>query len=114
MRRFVNAFFDVADVRASNLPMVGQCKIYGLKYLLLNSRYSRQTSKNWRSSFIWFILHVLHSRSVRGVLSFRPVSMNKLCDKVLNHKSASLYLVSISSRYFSCLKLNCYILSDYK
>ena len=76
-------FLDVVERRASNLFKVGQWRKYGFKYLVLNSRKCGQTSKKWYSSSIWFILHDLHILSCRGVLSYRPVSMDKLCDDVL-------------------------------
>ena len=53
--------------------------------------------------------------SVRAVLSYRPVSMNKMCDGVLNRESAIQCLVSnLSSGYFSCLKSCLYMQYDCK
>ena len=52
------------------------------------------------------MLHDLHVLSALGVPSYRPVSINKLCEEVRNRVSAILYFLSNTiSRYFSSSKL---------
>ena len=52
------------------------------------------------------MLHDLHVLSDLVVLSFCPVSINKVCEEVRNLVSAILYFLSNTiSRYFSTSKL---------
>ena len=56
------------------------------------------------------MLHDLQIRCSRGVLSYLPVSIYKLCDEVLKRDRATLYLFSFKTvKYFSdskfCLKI---------
>ena len=64
---------------------------HGLKYFCLSSLYFGHTSKKWNSFSILFMLHDWHIRCSRGIFSYLPVSMNRLCDDVLNRVRASLY-----------------------